>query len=1528
MFGRIFAVKRGKINKNYGDSAYLSTKNAFITTFCRKFAEKFDKSQNDCYLGLTEISHFVKTVKHIINWIVWSLLALYLILIVVVRLPVFQQFIAKQIATAVSDKIGSGVTIGHADLGLLNRIILDDVHILDQQQKEMLRVGRLSARVELLPLSEGKVFISSIQLFGARAKLYQTADKDGARTNFQFVLDSLASKDTTSSTPLNLRINSLIVRRSSVTFDKLDKPQTPGLFNIHHLNVSDISAYVILKALTDDALDVNVKRISLKEQSGLSLSNLSLKLKADKKQASLRDFILEMPSSRLRIDSLDADYQFNDEGFISSSITYLGAIDSSHITPSDLRCFHTSLKNFQRDIQLSTAFSGTHRHLDVPRLSIHSENNDINLDANGQIDGLQEQTPAWKLNISQLALSENTIDFIQKNISQLPPQIKNLGSIWLNGQFGGEKDGSLAAKGTIGTGIGEVGAEFLINGSQQFQGSISTQALDLKQLLDDEQLGTVATDLQLSGLLPKGGKPDIHIEGNIGRFDYNGYSFGNINLDGSYHAGSIAGHFQIDDPNVKAEMDGELAKSDASQIHTVNLNGTVSHLIPKALNLSDKWGDAQFSGQVQANFTARTLNDAVGTLHLTHFSMTESDRPPYHLDNLLLTSGYEEGRHFLTLVCDFAKAELQGDFDYTTLHQSFANMVASKLPTMPGLPPLSDKAKNDFALRMQVYKSDFLQRLLDIDLHISQPVTLSVRVNDQTRTMYLDGEIPHFTYNGGAYTDGLIHLTSPKDTMQCYVNVNKLADNGEPLNLKLNAKAADNKLKTSILWDDGREAQRMSGELNCITELYRNLAQEPEAHMRIQPSHIVLNDTAWNVEPADILYASNNLLVDHFNVHHGKQHITIDGRASKSQHDSLTVDLNEVEVAYILDLVDFHTVEFSGKATGKVRAWSLFNDFGAHANLKVGNFKFENGRMGTLSALADWNKEKEQIDINAIANDGPDAMTTINGYVSPTHNTIDLAIGARGTYVDFMHTYTDAFLDHITGHADGALRLAGTLDNINLTGKLLVEGEAGVTVLNTTYYLHRDTVVFIPDEIELHGLPLTDIYGNRATLSGGIHHKHLTNLTFDLFVNADNLLAYDFKDFGDANFYGTVFASGDVSIKGLPGEVTIDCNVTPQKNTVFVYNASSPDAISSQEFIRWGSVTKQGNQDSPLSTLNSQLADDIRTDIRINFLVNCTPDATMRLLMDDKTDDYINLNGDGTIRATFYNKGAFNMFGTYTVDHGTYGVTIQNIIKKNFIFNKGGTIVFGGDPYNAALNLQAVNTVSGVSLSDLNIGNSFASNTIRVNCLMNISGQPNAPQVDFDLEMPTVNADEQQMIRSIINGQQEMNQQVLYLLAIGRFYTQGQNNSNVQQQDQTSLAMQSLLSGTISAQINTLLNTVIKNDNWNFGANISTGNEGWHNAEYEGLVSGRMLNNRLLLNGQFGYRDNATHATPSFIGDFDIQYLLFPNGNLSLKMYNQTNDRYFTKSSLNTQGLGVIMKKDFNGLRDLFSTKKKKSRKK
>lgn len=42
-----------------------------------------------------------------------------------------------------------------------------------------------------------------------------------------------------------------------------------------------------------------------------------------------------------------------------------------------------------------------------------------------------------------------------------------------------------------------------------------------------------------------------------------------------------------------------------------------------------------------------------------------------------------------------------------------------------------------------------------------------------------------------------------------------------------------------------------------------------------------------------------------------------------------------------------------------------------------------------------------------------------------------------------------------------------------------------------------------------------------------------------------------------------------------------------------------------------------------------------------------------------------------------------------------------------------------------------------------------------------------------------------------------------------------------------------------------------------------------------------------------------------------------------MKAYSETNDRYFTKSALTTQGVGILLKKDFIRWTDLFKRKKK-----
>ena len=53
-------------------------------------------------------------------------------------------------------------------------------------------------------------------------------------------------------------------------------------------------------------------------------------------------------------------------------------------------------------------------------------------------------------------------------------------------------------------------------------------------------------------------------------------------------------------------------------------------------------------------------------------------------------------------------------------------------------------------------------------------------------------------------------------------------------------------------------------------------------------------------------------------------------------------------------------------------------------------------------------------------------------------------------------------------------------------------------------------------------------------------------------------------------------------------------------------------------------------------------------------------------------------------------------------------------------------------------------------------------------------------------------------------------------------------------------------------------------------------------------------------------------ANANFVGDFEAEWLVNRSGDIRLKAYNETNDRYYTRTNLTTQGIGIIFKRDFN----------------
>lgn len=1427
----------------------------------------------------------MKKFKHICNGIIWTLIVLYLLLIVLMHLPSVQTFLGKEVAEALADKFGTKVEVGKVNLGFFNRIIIDDVMMYDQQGDSLIYASRLSAKIDYMAATQGKISVSSAQIFGLRANLYRQTAKSPA--NFQFVLDSLASKDTTQHKPLDLHIGSLIIRRGAIAYNQRDVAPRSGVFSPQHIRLSELSSHILLNHVTDNSIDLLLKKLSFKDESGFKLQSLHFKLQADRQKATLKEFRLLMPRSELVLDDLKATYRFEGKRFIPESLHFEGGIQQSKITFADVASLVPALRHFDDAVFVSSRFSGTAKSISVPSLNLRTGSGSINLQARGSYSHASSH-PAWNADIANLNLSPAGVEFLAENLGskvKIPKEIQRLGTIHLTGKAKGYEK-VLSAKGNIETDAGNISLQAVKN-DDRIKASVDTRGVNLGRILDNRKLGTVVAKIDAHGTMKH-----IFAKGNIARFDYGNYDFHNIEIDGDYDMKALRGTASIADPNVNLSVKGDYHLG--SRLYA--LDAAINHLRPTVLGMK--------------------MHD-----------------PSYSLDNISISANNKGKEGHLDVEAPFVSLYARGQYDLTTIYGSIMRLVADKLPTIPGISKHAAKGYNDFTLQANITSAEVLQRMFGLPLSLSLPVHINGNISDAEKNVNLYINAPNFSWDGSAFHDANIELNTIGDSLRMEARISQGLPYEKAPVYRLRAAAADNNLSTLLYYANQSSKLPITGKIDARTQFFTSDNGATGVHVTVNPSEIMLGEKKWLLNPADIIYRKNELTVDMLNFSHGDQHIIINGKATPQATDSIVADLKDVDVAYILNLVNFHSVDFAGKASGKAVVKSIFQTPEAYANLDIKDFVFENGPLGTLHAKAAYDNQEGQINIDATAEDGPEHLTVINGYVSPKRNYIDLGIEAHNTSLKFMENFCGSFLNNVEAWCKGKLNVVGDLKNINLVGDVVAHGRMHMKQLGTDYTFNHLRAHAIPDDIQFEGDSIYDSHYNGkhshfALIRGGIHHKHLTRLSYDLDIDANNFLGFDTHEFGDDTFYGTVFATGTVGIHGKSGETIIDIDATPEPHSIFVYNVASPDAISAGSFIHWNDATpyiyRPYSPDSDKDKKKDS-SSNFSSDMRINFLVNTNPNLTLKLMMDDQTGDYITLNGNGVIRANYYNKGGLDMFGNYVVDHGQYKLTIQNIIKKDFDFQPGGTIAFGGDPYNAPLNLQAKYTVNGVPLSDLNIGRSFSSNNIRVDCLMDITGTPGAPKVDFSMDLPTVNSDAKQMIYSVINSQEEMNQQVLYLLGIGRFYTQTKNNQtseDASQQSQTSLAMQSLLSGTISQQINNVLSSFVNSSNWNFGANISTGNEGFNNAEYEGILSGRLLNNRLLFNGQFGYRDNA-NATQSFIGDFDLRYLIFPNGNLSIHVYNQTNDRYFTRNSLNTQGVGLIMKKDFFNLRDLLGIKKK-----
>ena len=1447
------------------------------------------------------------------------------------------------VAEELSDLLNTRVTIGRINIGLLNRIIIDDVLLDDQDEQEMLKVTRLSAKFDIMPFFKGKISISSVQLFGFNINLQKkTPDSP---PNFKFVLDAFASNDTVKKdNSLDLRINSILIRRGRMAYHVLSEEETPGKFNAKHVQLQNIIANISLKALSKDSINLGIKRLSLDEKvSGFSLKKMSLKLVANSRQTSIDNFAIELPETSLKLDTIHLIYD-SLKAFdrFTEQVRFSFRTLPSQITLKDISPFLPALSHFKEPISLDMEVKGTVNQLTCSHLEITADNRQFRLKGDVALQDLSHPQDAYVFGtLSELTATTRGVGFLVRNLSHdyngVPPVLERLGNVSFRGEVSGYFT-DIVTYGQLHTDLGGVNMDLKLSSDKSkglfaHSGAVKTTDYKLGKLLANEQLGEITFNLDVHGRHVTDRLPVVELKGLIASVDYSRYRYENITLDGEYKQGGFNGKVALDDPNGSIYLNGDVNVS--SRIPTFNFQAIINKLRPHDLNLTSKYPDTEFSLKLRANFTGGSVDEMIGEINVDSLEFMSPEKQ-YFMNNMNIRASKQNNENQLRLTSEFLTASVEGKFQYHTLPASILNIMRKYVPSLILPPKKPIETHNNFQFDIHIYNTDILSTIFDIPLTVYTHSTLKGYFNDPLQRLRVEGYFPRLQYKNNFIESGMILCENPSDHIRARVRLTNLKKKGA-VNLSLDAQAKDDNISTTLNWGNSA-AVTYSGQLAAVAKFLRTEGEKPllKAMVEVKPTDIILNDTLWQIHPSQVVVDSGKVDVNNFYFSHQDRYVRINGRLSDNPQDSVKVDLKDINMGYVFDIASISDdVNFEGDATGTAYASGVFKKPVMNTRLFIKNFSLNQGRLGDLNIYGEWDNENRGIRLDASIKDISTTPSRVTGIIHPLkpESGLDLNIEANELNLKFLEHYMKSIANDIKGRATGKVHFYGKFKGLNLDGAVMTDASMNFDILNTHFAI-KDTILLAPTGLTFNNIHISDMEGHSGRMNGYLHFQHFKNLNYRFEIQANNMLVMNTKESTDMPFYGTVYGTGNALLTGnaIQG---LDVNVamTTNRNSIFTYINGSVASATSNQFIKFVDKTPRRTiQDSiqiisyyeQLQQKRQEAEEEQKTDIRLNILVDATPDATMKIIMDPVAGDYISGKGTGNIRTEFYNKGDVKMFGSYQINQGVYKFSLQEVIRKDFVIKNGSTITFNGAPLDANLDIQASYTVNSASLNDLipeESSSIIQQPNVKVNCIMNLSGILVRPTIKLGIELPNERDEVQTLVRNYISTEEQMNMQILYLLGIGKFYTEDARNN------QNSNVMSSVLSSTLSGQLNNALSQVFETNNWNIGTNLSTGDKGWTDMEVEGILSGQLLNNRLLINGNFGYRDNPM-ANTNFVGDFEAEWLINRSGDIRLKAYNETNDRYYTKTNLTTQGVGIMYKKDFNKWSDLFFWNKWKLRNK
>ncbi len=1402
-------------------------------------------------------------------------------------------------AAALENAVGLPVSVGNVRYFPFTTIEVSEVGIADADSMPMLVLARAKADISIASVVSRSIEIARVEADSIGIFLRQ--DNDG-----HYNIEKIGTTDTSDENAI-IRARIGRIRTSNCRVSVERKGATPFDITNLGLDVSDFHS-------VEERLTLQLNRLAFALPSYDMRAILSAKMSMSGDSIRLTSCDVGLSDARMKIDSIAA--VMNGKEVLSAHANIRSVVVPAMV----------SSKLIGKEMG-KMAFCGL---LDVDSTEVSIQKFRLSYadktyaDISGHISRKPREGNSI-VNINELHTNITDINTLLSEPLNVDAEavglIRGQGKVRMNGE-------KMSVDINIASAIGN--AQVVANGQTTDKWN-STQA-DVKIIgsgalgkLTNGKIGKADVDISAKGEIVNIGEKDIEVQsGNfivVGKeIDIIGHTYDEMKLRGVVENKIVYMIASVTDADGEMITVGEmdLNKADAN----ISLTTQVSNALMDKLNIVPHREGADLSFRLSTVFSSKLFKNTVspaGSLRLTDLRYTDIRDTIYIPDLNFVADKDTTGQNVFTLKSDIGHGQIRGKFTSVGLANEIVYQLQSAAPSIFGEPiaidayRLKEDEEVEIALRLDGIRN--IVKMLKPEVDIKSKVDIRGHLTSAGHESWLNIAADSIAYDNIAINDAQVAATSLDGQINVGFSSSKLNMPmlGDISKLRVSTNVEDDDVTADIGWQTIGSAE-VGGIINMMSHFSRNTEKDLTADIAIDQSQIVFQDSTWHIDSCRAFVSADYAHIDNLNIRSGERYATINGDMSQWSGDTLHIALNKIVLEDLIKTNEKSHFSLAGDLYASAHVSEVYGQPRLFCDAHIERLNVNGDDLDRLELGTRWIPQEERVDVGvAIITKGlPRAWSS--GYVDLSENNLNLDFNIDSLSTGFLNFYLSSAIRNWKGTTSGKLKLYGPLNDIQLSARLKLNDDNTFVVKQTGvgYRIDKQDSVFLsPNNMIFDDIRFADAEGNRGVFSGNIYHNMFSNNRMNMHLDVNKVLVLKTTEKESPTYYGTVYASGNMSILGTTQDVRMAINAQTEPGSTFCLTPTAKGDISGNDYILFQNTTQEQNVD----------IENITSSVTARLDLDITPDAQLRVVINPATDNQLTAYGKGRMIIGINKSGDININGDYNIERGLYNFTFENIINKQFEINNGSRIVWEGDPYDATLDVSATYKVKA-SLYELvqgmeDVNSADLKRRVPINCNILLSNKLTDPDIKFDIKIPSSQNFSQYTFDQYVNTEDEMNRQVFSLLLAGRFYaTQEASDNNATQGS-------SYLGTTASEMLSNQLSSLISQNKYNLGVGVNyRPGDKMMNEEYEVAVSSQLLDNKIILSGNIGYGRDASNTTEensgSLIGDFDIDVKLNRRGNIRAKAYTHSNNDVIYETSPTTQGVGISFQEEFSSFRQLI----------